>query len=100
MNNLPTVKEVLWWLKGTLKVNLHHFLKIYAIRSCTFKWAVWSWLLEDINIIDSMYKLNDDEPAHKIMVLIANSNSKGSDEPLQMHKFTRAFSVHMHDIWK
>ena len=43
-------------------------------------------------------KLNDDEPAHEIMVLIANANSKGSNEPMQMHKFTRAISFHMYDI--
>ena len=40
------------------------------------------------------------EPAHEIMVLIAQTNSEGSGETAHPHSLVRAFAIRTHKVWK
>ena len=40
------------------------------------------------------------EPAHEIMVLIAQANSEGSGEAAYPRNLARAFAVRTHKVWK
>ena len=45
-------------------------------------------------------KLSLNEPAHEIMVLITYATSEGWGEPVHPGSVTRAYTVHMHEVWK
>ena len=43
---------------------------------------------------------NKTEPAHEIMVLVAQANSEGSGETAHPRSLARAFAVCTHKVWK
>ena len=42
---------------------------------------------------------NTIEPAHEIMVLIAQATSEGSGEPAHPRSLARAFAVRTNEVW-
>ena len=62
-----------------------------------------SILFHDISKVEWMHAANlgsINEPAHEIMVFIAQATSEGSDQPAHPCSLTRAFAVRTHELWK